>query len=126
MRSVNSTAALSSSGYSKRPSRKSGHFCTGGRLSRVKVSTWAERPSGGLAMIPSREHLPRNDDLLDLGGALIDAQRPDIPVQPLDDVAAANAVAAVKLHRLVLQPLRVLGRKQYRLGGFVRHTCCAG
>src|SRR5208282_4224783 len=51
MRSVNSTPALSSSGYSKPSSGIFGHCCDGGRLSRVNVSMCAVRPSNCIAMI---------------------------------------------------------------------------
>ena len=58
------------------------------------------------------KHLPRDDDLLHVGRALVDAQRPDLAIEALDDVAAAHAVAAVQLHGLVDHLLRAVGGEQ--------------
>src|SRR5271155_4622351 len=53
----------------------------------------------------ARQKRPRNDDLLDIRGALIDAKGAYFPVKRLDRMARAHAVAAVNLHRGIDHPL---------------------
>jgi len=55
---------------------------------------------------------------LNVGCAFIDAQRPDFPIQALDDMAAAHAVAAMNLHRLVDHVLGTIGRVELGHRGF--------
>jgi hypothetical protein len=53
----------------------------------------------------------RDDDLLDLGGALVDAQRANFAIQRLDLAADPHAVAAEQLHGAVDDALRRFGRR---------------
>ena len=48
-----------------------------------------------------RQRLPRNDDLLHLRRALIDAQGADLAIEPLDRMARDDAEAAEQLDRRV-------------------------
>ena len=63
------------------------------------------------------ERLARDDDLLHLRGALVDPERPDLAIQPLDRVAGDHAERAVDLHRLVDHALRGLGGVELGHGG---------
>src|SRR5919109_5518236 len=51
------------------------------------------------------EQFPADDLALDLGGALVDAGGPDIPVQMLQEVTALEAGGPVDLDRRVHHPL---------------------
>ena len=62
---------------------------------RIGMGRWVRASSA------SRQDLPGDHDPLHVGSAFVDAQGPDLPVQPLDDLAGADAVAAMELHRLV-------------------------
>src|SRR3954453_22852352 len=54
-----------------------------------------------LARSPSAQRLARDDDLLHLGRALVDAQRADLAVKLLDLLALGGAPAAVQLDSAV-------------------------
>src|SRR5919112_2835436 len=58
------------------------------------------------------KHGTGDDELLDLGRALVDAQRTDLAIQPLDDAAHRDAEAAEELHGVIDRALRGLGRVQ--------------
>jgi hypothetical protein len=64
--------------------------------------------------------LASDDDLLDLGRALVDAKRPDLAIELLDLDALGHAEPAEDLHRLVDDLLRGLGRVHLRHGGLAR------
>ena len=53
-----------------------------------------------------------DDRALHLGGALVDARRPHLTIEPLEQVTPLQPARAVQLHRLVDHPLRALGREQ--------------
>src|SRR5690349_589098 len=72
------------------------------------------------------QELAGNDEFLDLGGAFVDAQRADVAIELLDDVAAHETRAAVNLHRAVDNAPGSFGGKQLRLARFARHTPAAG
>src|SRR3972149_43748 len=63
------------------------------------------------------EELARDDQPLDLGGALVDPWGPRLPVEPLDGGAAEDSEAPVDLHRLVDHPVGHLGREELRHRG---------
>src|SRR5262245_55884830 len=71
-----------------------------------------------LLSLQSCQRLARDDDLLDIGGALVDAQCPDLAIEALDDMAAPHTVATVELHGLVDHLLCAVGGKQLRHGRF--------
>src|SRR3954470_6385705 len=60
------------------------------------------------------ERRARDDQLLDLRRALVDAQRTDLAVQALDDASDGHAQAAEQLHRVVDDPLGGLRRVELR------------
>src|SRR5262245_40836293 len=65
-----------------------------------KVTT--SRPARGASAIDGgAQHLTSDDDLLDLAGALVDAEQPGVAEEPLDRGLAQVARAAVHLDRPV-------------------------
>jgi hypothetical protein len=63
-----------------------------------------------LAVVAVRlEQVAADDELLHLARAFVDAQRPDLAVEPLDRLAALHAAAAPHLHRRVDHLLRAFG-----------------
>src|SRR4029079_4105558 len=128
-RSVNSTAAFSRSGYwnSGRYSSISGHWSSGGRLSRVKVSTCADGPSLMLLVMSagsrSGKGLSRKYDFSHVGSAFVNSQGADFPVERLDRMAGAHAIATMNLHGGINHALRRLCRIEFRHRCLARHAC---
>src|SRR5258708_40034294 len=58
------------------------------------------------------QDLARDDELLDLAGALVDPQCAHLPVQPFDGGAPHHALAAVDLDGAIHHALRGLGRAE--------------
>ena len=61
-------------------------------------------------------------DLLDLAGAFVDAQRANVAVEALDDLAARDSAAAEELHGAVADASRGFGCKPLRHRGLARHA----
>ena len=77
-------------------------------VARANLSTCADRlPATSLhggfrnGSVGFLEHLAPDDQLLHLGRAFVDAQRADLAIQALDDLAARARQAAMQLHRRV-------------------------
>src|SRR5262245_30607297 len=108
MRSVSSTPTLMWSGYwnSGLSRSRSGHCSSGGRLSRVNVSTCADGPSPALPFLTGLRSLlnavaedgSRDNHFLNIGGSFVNPERPDLAIKLLDGMPDAHAVAAVELH----------------------------
>src|SRR5205085_10620725 len=58
-------------------------------------------PADRRTLTPLAQHLPGDDELLDLARAFVDAEQPRVAVEALDRDAAHVARAAVDLHRAV-------------------------
>src|SRR5205807_4825185 len=74
-------------------------------------------------------HVARDDDLLDLAGALVETEQPDIAIEALDAVVGDIAGAAVDLHRPVGDTAGHLAGEQFtarRFGGDVLTGVAAG
>src|SRR4051794_17843055 len=69
----------------------------------------------------SLQQLPGDDQLLHFAGALVDAQRTDVPVEAFDGVAASHARAAPQLHGGVDDALRALGGGELGHRGLACH-----
>ena len=63
------------------------------------------------------QQFARDHDLLHLGRAFVDAQRPDLAIKLLDLDALLDAEAAVQLHGAIDDALRRLGRDHFRHRG---------
>src|SRR5687768_8429760 len=81
----------------------------------VQMKTCLSRWGMGSVFLPAQE-LARNDELLDLAGALVDAQGPHLAVELLDLDAAHHPEAAVELHRGVDDAEGRLGGEELRHG----------
>ena len=66
---------------------------------------------------PFLEELAGDDRALDLRRALVDARRPDVTVEVLEQVAALQRLRAVELDALVDDLLRGLGGEELRHRG---------
>ena len=89
----------------------------GGRGRRCRRARWC-------VIVPLRA--PRGDEQrLDLCRALVDAQRPDLAVEPLDRLPARHAAAAEELHGLVDHALRGLGGEELGHRGLARDPLAA-
>src|SRR6476469_9304873 len=81
----------------------------------VEWTGWdASRRDRGATLL---EQLPRDDQLLDLGGPLVDPERPDRAVEPIHRVIGQHALAADELNRIVHGALGHLGGERLRHGG---------
>ena len=65
---------------------------------------------GAFIASPDLQEFARDDEFLHLGRAFVDAQRPDLAIEALDDLAALDAAAAEHLHGAIDDALRRLGR----------------
>ena len=71
------------------------------------------------------QHFAGDDQLLDLAGALVDAQGPDLAVQALHRAPRITPWPAVELHRAVHHALRRLGGEELRRGPLRRDRSCS-
>ncbi len=71
------------------------------------------------------EQLARDDEFLNLGRALVDAQCPHVPIEPLDGLALRNAAGTEQLHRPIDDALRRFGRRHFCHGGFFGYPLAA-
>ena len=62
------------------------------------VRVWSGMGSEEVISLALLQDVARDDQLLDLAGALVDAQRTHLPVQALDRRAAHHALSAMDLH----------------------------
>src|SRR5262249_19644658 len=76
---------------------------------RRRGSSWRMRWGGFHTSAAALQDPLGDDELLDLRRALVDAERPDLAVEPLHLAPQAHAGAAVELDRAVDDPLRRLG-----------------
>src|SRR5947199_185619 len=67
------------------------------------------------------QEVPRYDEVLDLRRTLVDSQRPDGAVQPVDWVRCEHASASQDLHGIVHDPLGGLGRECFGHRRFEGH-----
>src|SRR5690349_21490809 len=78
--------------------------------------------SSVLALTRLLKQLAGDDELLDFGGAFVDAEGTDVAVQAFDDAAAYEAGAAVNLHRAVDDARGRFGGEEFCFARFSRHA----
>src|SRR6185369_14622868 len=94
---------------------------------RLEFATiyWADGASGHDRLGSASQlahHVARDDELLDLSGAFINAKQPDVAVEALDAVIADVPGATENLHRTIGDAAAHLGCEQFRAGRLSAHT----
>src|SRR5450830_1812387 len=104
------SASAGASGRARACSRTMWLMRAGRAASRASVSIMRSS-AGGL------DHVAGNDDLLDLRGALVNAEQAHVPIKTLGRIFADVAGAAVDLHGAVGHAAAHLGGEQLAAGG---------